>query len=41
MPPVKTGAAPDSLRFWLDVEWDPKSASHSCISVNGMMIGLL
>ena len=26
-----------SLKFWLDVEWDPKSAAHSCTGVNGMM----
>ena len=26
----------DLLTFWLDVEWDPKSAAHSCIAVNWM-----
>ena len=27
----------DSLRFWLDVEWGPKIAAHSCTAVNEMM----
>ena len=34
--PSKLETPLDLLRFWLDVEWDLKSAAHSCTAVNGM-----
>ena len=32
----RVGFPLDLLRFWLDVEWDLKSAARSCTAVNGI-----